>query len=318
MNGVTEFFRSGMWEYRQPVAAFASVAPVAIETGLLAIQIYERPSLVPEKIKEAKRWAVTAFIPQKDEGRNQAIKRITKNALLALAAVSTAAAATTVAFLHLSPLMAIPAAISAIIMIGKGVSQGAALVDKFKSDPSKDPQEEKRRLVKLAMKTALVAAASVAFALLSGYVLSQMLYGTLFSIKFPQSLPNPKWMVFLEYAAVGLLHLGISIHKFVKGHQKEGLFHLFSGALGFLFPAYYWHDANTRLHHSFTGLIMMALPSRPIQFMGSLITLDSSFYLFVNNRGTWDFLNVIDMCPDPVIAGNAVALSLEQLNQSAE
>lgn len=318
MNGITAFIHSGMWEYRQPAASFASITPVVLETGLLAKLIYDRPSLIPEKIAEAKKWAVTAFVPIEGEKRNLAIKRIAKNALITLSVLATAAAATTIAFLHLSPLMAIPAALSAIIVIGKGVSQGAALVDEFKTDPSKDSQEEKRRVVNLAIKTALVAAASIAFALLSGYVLSQMLYGTLFSIKFPPSLPNPKWMVFLEYAALGVLHLGIAAHKFIKGHPKEGVFHLFSGALGFLFPAFYWNDAKMRLHHSFTGLIMMAVPSRPIQFMGSLITLDSSFYLFVDNRSTWDFLNVVDRYPEPVIAGNAAALALEQLNQSAE
>lgn len=313
MNGITAFIQSGMWEYRLPAAAFASITPVVIEAGVLAKRIYDCPSLVPEKIAEAKKWAVTAFVPNEDEERHQAIKRIAKNALIALAVVATAAAATTVAFLHLSPLMAIPAALSAIIMIGKGISQGAVLIGKFKTDPAKDPQEEKRRVVNLAIKTALVAAASIAFALLSGYVLSQMLYGTLFSIKFPPSLPNPKWMVFLEYAAVGLLHFGIAGHKFIKGHPKEGVFHLFSGALGFLFPACYWNDAKMRLHHSFTGLIMMAVPSRPIQFIGSLITLDSACYLVVDNRSIWDFLNVVDLYPEQVIVGNASAMALESI-----
>ncbi len=178
------------------------------------------------------------------------------------------------------------------------------------------------------IKTVVIAIVSATLLAIGAYfVIPMALHG--FSWSLFQYLPfQTPAVVFAEYGAVGALHVGMACYKWKKGDKMGALFHLFAGALSFAFPAFYLHN-DMRLHHSFFGLLMMAAPSRPVQFLGSAITLDSALYALAPLRGyshinalgvktfrQYDFINSI-LDNGPLFAGSyAGAMMLENVNKN--
>lgn len=314
MNTIIEFIESGVWDYREQIASIVPAIPLVIEGGTLAKNLYHNPSYLSDKAQEVKAWALHAFTPEEGEESSAAISRISRNIFISLVFTGITGAAVIGAALWLPSSMALPVALSTLIFMGKGACHVPQLVEQFKVRADHDPAEEKKRIALLAVKAALVLAALITTAVLVYSVAPELIYGDIFSISFP--FPESELITFLEYAAVGVVHLGLAAHKYTKGNPKEALFHLFAGALGFIFPLWYWQGPEMRLHHSFTGLIMMAIPFRPIQILGSFITLDSSFYMMVDYRNSSDIMNVIDHYPNNFIGGYGMALATEQVNHS--
>ena len=115
------------------------------------------------------------------------------------------------------------------------------------------------------------------------------------------SLDVTKAVVFCEYAALALIHAGVADAKYRKSDRAGALFHSIAAIAAIVFPFFYLQH-EMRLHHSFYGLALMALPSRPAKILGSMITLDSSLYMLAPIRGgfttagrfvSFDFINII-------------------------
>ncbi len=298
MSSIGGIAKSIVWDNKELIGTAAVAIPVAVEGARLAKNIYKRPNFLKEKAVEIKNWTIRSFTPSMEETNNQAIRRISKNIfkLVACLALMTGVAYASLVFLPSA--MAIPVALAAIVYIGKASLAAGAFFKKFKVQAGEDPTAARKRITKLIIKTVLIAATTAAAIAIGAYIISP-----LFTTGFTWSLSIPfqtKAVVFLEYALIGAVHLGLAARSYQKGDKKKALFHLFAGAMGFIFPMFYWNN-QMRLHHSIFGLIFMALPFRPIQFIGSLITLDSSLYMFSAARGgyaagtfhSYDFMNVV-------------------------
>lgn len=279
-----------MWEYRGAIGAFTAGAPLAIEGAILAKNIFNNPFFPIEKAKELKERLIQAFTPQKEETQSQAILRISRNVFLLIAFLAISATALYLSIQFLPLAAAIPVALTTIFYAGKAIANAPDFFKQFSIQPGEDPQEAKKRIAKLIIKVVIVATLGLAALALGAYVVYPILtVGFNWSVSLPfQTKP----VVFAEYAFVGLVHLGLAIHSYIKGDKKNGLFHLFAAALSIIFPLYYWNH-EMRLHHSFLGLILMALPFRSMKFIGTAITFDSSLYMFSPHRGNFDFMNIL-------------------------
>ncbi|MBS0629274.1 MAG: hypothetical protein JSS30_03510 [Verrucomicrobia bacterium] len=279
-----------MQQNQGTITALAVGAPLAIETGLLIKNIINNPRFPLVKLEEFKNRLIEAFTPQKDETLQQTILKISKNVFLLIAflALSSAAFYGAICFLPLGA--AIPLALTTIFYLGKAIVQAPAFFKQFSIQPGEELSEGKKRIAKLVLKTSIIGLLALAGISLGCYVVYPIITE---GFKWTISLPfQTKPIVFLEYAFVGLIHLGLAIHNYIKGDKQNSLFHLFTAALSIIFPLYYWNN-QMRIHHSFLGLILMALPFRTMKWIGSAITLDSSMYMFMANRHDFDFMNIL-------------------------
>lgn len=282
MSSINSFAKSGTWDYKNIIVPAATAIPLALSAGSLAKKIFQNPHCIKEKFVAIK---------------NQFIKAPAKSTLIALACLGLMATAAYFSIILLPASMGIAAAISAIFLIGKTFLKAPQykqkLIETFSAKPGEEAAVARKRIIKNIIKTALVAAAAIAL-----FVVSWMVLGPLLTKGFSWSVSLPfqtKGVVFAEYATLGAIHAALSVSKFKKGKLKEGLFHLFAAALGFIFPAFYW-GGEMRLHHSFYGLLMMALPFRTTKFLGSLITFDSSLYMIAPARGYTDAIGRFHSC----------------------
>lgn len=287
---VGNLIKSGMQEYQGSIAAFTVAAPLVVEGALLAKNIFNNPGFPIEKAIELKNRLIQAFTPQKDETLNQSILRISKNVFLLIAflALSAATLYLTVQFLPVAA--AIPIALTTMFYLGKAIVQAPDFFKKFTIQPGETLQEGRKRIIKLVVKTTLIGLLAVGALALGAYVVYPIIT---VGFNWKVTLPfQTKPVVFAEYAFVGLVHLGLAIYNYCKGDKKNSLFHLFAATLSIIFPLYYWNH-EMRIHHSFLGLILMALPFRAMKFIGSAITFDSALYMFSPARGNFDFMNIL-------------------------
>jgi len=302
MSAINSFAKSGFWDYRNTIVPIAVATPLAIEGAILAKNIYQKPEYIKDKFTEWKDRFIKSFTPQAGETRAESIQRIAKNVFIALAALSLMASAAYLSVFLLPSALAISVAISSVFLIGKlflnAKEYKKQIVDAFTAKPEEDPAVARKRILKNIIKTALVSAVAIAAIVIGATILIP-----LFTNGFSWSIALPfqtKGVVFAEYASLGLVHGGLAYSKFRKGDIAGGLFHLFGAALSFIFPAFYWNN-DMRLHHSFYGLLMMALPFRATKFLGSMIVFDSSLYMLEPVRGyataqdfvQYDFINSV-------------------------
>lgn len=314
MNNISQLINNGMREYQQPITAFTAAAPLAIEGGILIKNILKNPRFPIEKAIELKKRAISAFTPQDHETTERATLRISKNVFLLIGFLALAGAVFYVSLHFLPMAAAIPVALTAIFYAGKAILGAPEFFKQFSIQPGESLEEGRKRIAKLILKVAVVGILSIGALALGAYVVYPMLM-TGFSWRV--SLPfQTKPVVFAEYAFVGLVHLGLAIHNYIKGDKQNALFHLFAAGLAFMFPIYYWNN-EMRLHHSFLGLILMALPFRATKFIGSVITFDSSLYL-LGKRSNFDFMNIF-WGNFPLYAGTlSSAMLAEGVNDSWE
>lgn len=109
--------------------------------------------------------------------------------------------------------------------------------------------------------------------------------------------PQPRALVFVEYLVLALAH-GLWVLRSL--HKSDDFFvcltrvcrfgfHIVCAIWSVVLPICYWLMANQelRLHHSFTGLLLQAVPLPPLQIFASLMTVDSSLYLLGSKPGHW-------------------------------
>jgi hypothetical protein len=299
MSSINSFIRSGFWDYKNTIVPVAVATPLIVEGVAAAKNIYKRPSFVVEKMREVKKNLLDAFTPRKDELTADAVKRIAKNIFTALACIGLMAAAGYIALHFLPSAIAISTAITAIYLIGKlflnAASYKKQLIEAFTAKPNETPQETRKRVMKNVAKAALIAFTAIATIIIGGYVLSPLITK---GFSWGVSLPfQTKAVVFLEYAFLGLIHGCLAYSKYRKGDKSGALFHLIAAVMSIVFPSVYMGDAVTRLHHSFYGLALMALPFRTTKFIGSMITFDSALYFSGIARG----YQTIDVDGKPVL-----------------
>ncbi len=279
-----------MQQNQGTIAAVAVGAPLAIEAGLMVKNILNNPRFPLEKIAEFKNRLIQAFTPQKDETLEQTILKISKNVFLLIAFLAMSAATLYGAIYFLPMAAAIPLALTTIFYVGKAIAAAPEFFKQFSIQPGEDVFEARKRIAKLVIKVSVIGLLGLAGLGLAGYVVYPIITE---GFRWTISLPfQTKPVVFLEYAFVGLIHLGLAIHHYIKGDKQTCLFHLFASAMSIIFPLYYWNH-EMRIHHSFLGLILMALPFRTMKWIGSAITFDSSMYMFMQNRSNFDFMNIL-------------------------
>jgi hypothetical protein len=296
---IYSFAESGFWDYRNQIVSIAVGVPLAVEGIQMIKHIYQKPQIIKEKWHESRQILKHSFSIQSNEKRADVIKRIAKNVSMMLGCVSLMGGAVALSIYLLPASMSLSVAISSVLLIGKVFlhtrEYKKQIVESFTPYDGEDRRAARYRILKTAIKTGVVAAAALIAIAVGGYVIIPLFSQFSWHVDLPfQTKP----IVFLEYAMMGLLHLGVAIDQFRKGNRSRAIFHLTSAALSLFFPATYWNDRVMRLHHSFYGLLFMALPFRAARFLGSIVTFDSLLYKIAPYRGSpecgqYDFINSI-------------------------
>lgn len=328
MSAINQFALSGVWDYRNVIVPIAVGVPLAVEGSVLAKNIYQKPQVIKEKLNDLKNKIIESFTLHENENRHVGIIRVAKNYFTLLSCLALMAIAVYFSVTLLPISISITMAISAIFLIGKlFVNVGEykrQLIDAFTAREGENAEEANKRIRKNIFQAALAVIVTAATIAIGAYILAPMITN---GFSWAVSLPfQTKGVVFAEYASLGLLHGSIAYHKWKKGDRWDALFHLFCGALSFIFPAFYWNH-DMRLHHSFYGLALMATPYRPLRFLGGMVTLDSALYFLEPWRGyisvdgwgwshhnEYDFINTI-VDNYPLYAGTyAASLLIENIN----
>jgi hypothetical protein len=324
MSAINSFAKSGMWEFKNIIAPVAATLPLVVEGTLLAKNIVQKPGYLKAKFIEAKNKIIDSFTRREGENTPDAVKRIAKNVFIVLACMALMAGAA-YASIHLLPAaLGITAAISAIFLIGKlfinASSYKQKIIEAFTVKPGEDPEVAKKRIRMNIIKTVVIGIIT-AIAIGTGlYIIIPLLQNFTWQISLPF---QTRGVVLAEYLSMAVLHVGLAIYKFLKGNKAEALFHLAAASAAIAFPIFYWGN-EMRLHHSFYGLALMALPSRTAKMMGSMIVFDSWLYTLAPLRGgmdaggfvQYDFINVIGDNLGLFAGGIAGAAILENINDN--
>lgn len=300
MSIIRSFAESGFWDFRNRIVPLAAGIPLMAEGIYLVHHVYQKPALFKEKWIEGERFFLRSFTIQPHEKRDEGVQRIAKNILTTIFCFALMGAAACLSFHLLPASMALSVAISSIYFIGKLFVHAEEDKKRFIASFAPQPKEPhaKYRILITALKAVAVGASALSAIAIGAYVIAPLFTHFSWSVKLPfQTKP----IVFLEYAMVGLLHFGIATQKFRKGERSQAIFHLASAALSLMFPIHSW-NGDMRLHHSFYGLLFMALPFRAMQWIGTIITFDASLYWISPLRGyrstcgrfiQYDFINSI-------------------------
>lgn len=90
-------------------------------------------------------------------------------------------------------------------------------------------------------------------------------------------------IVWVEYVSLSVFLLPQICGKFSMKH----LLYLVALMGCLFFPWFYSQQSDMRLHHSFYGLVLIALPVRCLQWLGLCVCLDSLMYVWFPERGYW-------------------------------
>lgn len=283
MNIITSFAKSGFWDYRNTIAPLAVALPLGVEAAILAKNIYQNPQLIKDKLLEI-------------------FKKASENIFTTIACVAIMAALAYGSIVLLPASMGISVAISAIYLTGKlfinAEKYKNQIIQAFKAAPGEKPEETRKRVIINILKTTALAVGLIAGAILFNHFIVPLITN---GFSWSWTLPfQTKGVVFLEYASLGVVHGALAYSKFQKGDKAGALFHVLYAILSIVFPCFYW-TRDMRLHHSFYGIAMTALPFRATKILGSIITFDSSLYAIAPKRGymagdrfhEYDFINLI-------------------------
>ena len=298
-----DFSKPGfVWEYRNALLpAIVTVVPLAIEAGLFLKTVYSNPDQFKQKCSDLKNRICDAFQKRSTETSSDYKKRLLKNIFITVVALSALAAAAVCPFLMLPSAFAIPAAIGLVQTVGKCLISASKipnlisrvknyLVDSFhqRSDESLESFQRRRlqAIKKIVLYSVLFAAAIAAVCCASYFASAASHVTSVWSI--PDLLPNQTPVVAtLEYLAVGTAHAVQAIRAWRANDKSKAAMHMTAALFSILFPlGYLLQDpSKMRLHHSFTGLLLMLAPWRPVQILGGAIALDSSLYFIYSQHG---------------------------------
>lgn len=294
---------------RAIIFPLAVALPIAIEAGICLHQIIKNPEEIKGKILKAKFFLIDSFSRREGAGEsvNDFYKRAVKNGVLALGCLALVGSAAALPFIFLplsfAPSVAMLAAygMGKLLLIcyqGKPLEWKESLVDSFTRRTDESESAARSRILKNTAKAFVSGVCIVATIVLSFYAFG--LIEKIVSLaaispwKIPEILPSQTtFVVFLEYALVGVLHACLAVKAALKREKGLACYHLINTFLSFLFPLHYFYQAEPfRLHHSFTGLLLQLMPFRGVKALGALITLDSGWYYLFPERNSVDFMNI--------------------------
>lgn len=317
-NCISSLMEKG-W-YASPIIPSAVVGtPIVIESCILASQVIKNHGFFQTKLIEVKQ-SISDLVHQKEgEPTGPVIWRRVYHIAAAAGILGAMAGAIKLA-LFLPSTIAKTCAICAVYLIGKTAlnvkNHKNKLIHAFTVQSGESAKEAHKRIW-LNVCKALALAAVAAILIAVGCYLLPPLIGGGFSWDIPSLLPfQTPAVVFTEYAALGLLHGYQAFTRWESGKKAPAAFHSLAAILGFVFPSYYLNH-EMRLHHSNYGLLMMSLPWRPLQYLGSLITYDSFLYLIEKTRGN-DLINLIVDNFSMFFRGFSAAVVINDLNKNLE
>jgi hypothetical protein len=301
MTTIQDFAHSFVWDYRAQILPAVLAAPIAIEATRLAVNVVQKPEVAASNLRRLKQVLVDSFTRAPLETSSEFRLRLVKNVLKALAALALIGAAACCPFIILPSAFAIPVAIIAIYGVGLALKQmnkldvHAIFVRPFLREAGESDAAYRKKVLLNVGKVlcGLVLIAGAVFALMHVGALGGLI-ATLAKMN-PWSIPSllptqTPLVVFLEYAAIGLLHLALAAKAFYNREKGLGCFHLFNALLSIAFPLYYFlsDPVGMRLHHSFTGLLLQLMPFNCLKLLGGMITFDSALNVFFPGRGGFD------------------------------
>ncbi|MBI2742430.1 MAG: hypothetical protein HYX48_00740 [Chlamydiales bacterium] len=306
-SSITSFVETFFWAQQDLILPAVLAIPAAIEATLFLGSCYQNREGIAERLKEAKVHLFDIY-----ENKPADVAK--------LAAVAVLLSGSIIApFCLLSPTLALPSALLAIVGIGllwEGAERVPGLIQDlsawtFETFTPKNEESERDYYLRIGggvCKVLLVSALALSTGLIAfkagGIIKAVIGMWATRPWSIPSLLPmQTPAVVLMEYALVGLCHLLLAVRAYQKDEKMMALFHGVNALLSFIFPAVYWRDegSNLRLHHSFTGLLMQLMPFRCTKMLGALISFDSLLYFISSNRGHWtygrfsnfDFMNIV-------------------------
>lgn len=315
---ISSILEKGFWFSSPKIPPAIVSIPLAIESSALIYNTCKNPGFFKTKFIEAK-GGVCDFLHQKEgESNRHAIWRRVYQVVAGLGILGAMAGAVKLA-LVLPATISKTCAVFSIYLIGK-VSLNAKnykdqLVHAFTAQPGESSSETHKKIWINVCKVLALCALAATLITFGCYILPPLIInGFSWSVTLPWQTPA---VVFAEYACLGLIH---SYEAFTSWRNKDMAsagFHSLAAVLGFVFPSYYLSH-EMRLHHSSYGLLMMALPIRPLQFLGSIVTFDSFLYLVDPLYNTTDFINLIVANFSMFFNGFSAAVVENDLNKSLQ
>jgi hypothetical protein len=302
---MSAIIKSGAWDYSGALLTGIVAAPIAVEVISTAVDVAQNPGIIKKKWNQAKEFIVDSFTRRPEELVKDYRWRVVKNIALTIGILCLFAAAVGLPFIILPSAFAIPVAISAVSVLGRSLSHAGEIKQKMVSlftrgaDETQEVFNKRFRanVIKAICLVVVLGALAIAAAYLIPIVIKIISTTPVWSI--PDKLFNFQnaTTVTIAYICLGVLHLAKAIYHFKKGEKALGYFHLTNALLGIIFPIMYLQDPVTRLHHSFTGLLLQLLPFRSMRILGGVITFDSFLNLTMSNRGyvTKDFFGRDDL-----------------------
>jgi hypothetical protein len=302
---IESFAKNFVWDNQTClIPAVAIAIPLAIEAINFAVELHRDPDCIHRKIEQVKTTIHDALHQRDQETRNEFHKRLAKNFVITVLALTAIGAAIVFPYIVLPSSYALPAALAAVHAVWLGLQQinkapelitrvKNYLHDAFHQRPDETLesfQARKKEAIFCIVKYTLLFAAAVTAVCFAGHIASLLSHAT-GAWGLEKLLPTQtKTVVFGEYLAVGALHIAEAVRHFRKGNHSRAVFHLCSAGLSVFFPMkYLLADGDAmRLHHSFIGLILQLAPWRSVRFFGSVITFDSSLYFITPKRGLFD------------------------------
>jgi hypothetical protein len=275
-----------------PVFSYIYIASIAISVISFIAKAYVHRKEISEKLIYLKD-KVIKFYSFKSAKTLDARKKILKNYLITIAALTVLGAFSSALFLLLHPIVAAPALLIGIIAVSYFIKSRNKIFKKQENETTM------QRNLRIAFHLTLLSAVILSAILLPE--LSNQIKKCLEMINNGEtwvSLESSFKFIYLEYITVGLIHLSCAFHQLSKGNKKLALFYFLNSLIGFFIPLSRIGEENPRLHHDFSGLVLSLAPFRALKFLGTGYTLDSLMYHIDSDRSylnhsSYDFANIV-------------------------
>lgn len=324
VSGLESFNQSFVWENRDVLLPVTAIGiPLAIEIFAFISKVRKDPGCIKRKLIQVKQDIHAAFHQQANESTHDFQKRLVRNIIFVAFSILLIGASIALPYIILPGSMALPIALAAIQASGVLLTKIRAypnLVNRMKDffidsfnqrvgETDADYKARRNKAIKTIIKCTcifILKVSAICFASYIGVLLSQS--PTIWALE--KMLPyQTKGVVIAEYLAVGLAHAYLAHKQWKKGNKGEAMLHIASAALSVFFPFWYLSQSEQmRLHHSFTGLALQLVPSKPIKAFGGVIAADSFMYVLGGQRGfevisnnitkttrisNYDFMNIV-------------------------
>lgn len=298
MHSIESFAKSFVWDQRGWLLPATFAIPAAIEGIRLVYNVYKHPGVIKEKLASAKQWCVSSFMQGEGEEDREYRIKLAKNIAKVTVCAALIGGAIAASIICFPGTMGISVAIMAIYAVGLLIQKApelyakcAALKTRVVEGFTRRENETDRDFHLRVAKNIFIGVVALSALVGAGFGVYQFALFLIPLVKMVTSGGYALWKllpkqtplaVFLEYISVGVCHLGLGAWYWRKGEKAKALMHLGCAITAITCPIMYAKTqvggSLLRLHHSFSGLLMMLLPSTPAKFLGSMIAADSLLY----------------------------------------